>query len=89
MCPHVHSCISVLIATTMHKNDYAQVEPCDGSWLHAIVWEVCVPRYCDKDNAPPQKIELLMCCTLNLSALKEFKKETLSLSAPRSTYLSS
>ena len=44
-----------VIATTMYKNNYAQVEPCVGSWMHASVWEVCVPKYCDQDNAPPPK----------------------------------
>ena len=71
MCPHTYSCISVLMATTMYKNDYTQVEPCDGSWVHAIVWEVCVTK----------KIEFLMCCTLNLShsgTLKEKRNETLT-----------
>jgi hypothetical protein len=56
MCPHTYSYMSVLIAPTMNKNWCTQVEQCVGSGVFAIVWQVCLPKYCHKDNAPPQKM---------------------------------
>jgi hypothetical protein len=63
----------------MYKNYYTQVEPFGGSWVLAKLWEVCVPNTVTRTMHPLKKIELLMCCTLNLSGsgtLKEGKPHT-------------